>query len=242
MLPFWNRVKRLMEHDLNQAWLCREIGVSKGTLSSWIVNNRIPRADKAVKIANALGVSVPYLVTGSDASDKAERAALVRVVRSAMKERAYVRTPEKREYRMNEQMAVKFIPLFDQAASAGPGTELLDHTEPKEFIPIPEEVIKHYPDETILAVFASGDSMEGANISDGDYIFFAQGKIKGDGIYVLSVQGELLVKRLSFDPILHKLHIYSENPKYPTPTTIDINSEDVRIEGKVVAWTHRHDR
>ncbi len=84
--------------------------------------------------------------------------------------------------------------------------------------------------------------MEGAYIFDGDHVFFAQGELKGDGIYVLSVRGDLLVKRLSFDEVLQQLHIYSENPKYSTPTVIDINNEDVRIEGIVVAWTHKQFR
>lgn len=58
------------------------------------------------------------------------------------------------------------------------------------------------------------------------------------GIYVLAVNGELLVKRLQFDRIFNRLHIISDNTKY-RPVEIPLEGLDnVRILGKVVIWVH----
>jgi len=46
-------------------------GVKKQTIDSYLkTNNCIPKADAAVAIAKALGVSVEYLVTGKDIKQK----------------------------------------------------------------------------------------------------------------------------------------------------------------------------
>lgn len=42
----------------------REIGILHQTVSQWSVKNRMPRADDLLKIANYLGVSMEYLLTG----------------------------------------------------------------------------------------------------------------------------------------------------------------------------------
>ncbi len=66
MIDFWKRVRALYTQDLNQAWLCRKLGVSSGTFSNWITRDSIPKANTAQAIAEALGVSVEYLVTGKE--------------------------------------------------------------------------------------------------------------------------------------------------------------------------------
>lgn len=50
--------------------LSQKSGVRKGTIDNWVgINPTIPRATDAVAVARALGVTVEYLVTGSDAQD-----------------------------------------------------------------------------------------------------------------------------------------------------------------------------
>jgi transcriptional regulator with XRE-family HTH domain len=62
--------------------LYNEIGVATGTMSSWITYDRIPKADVAVKIAKALGVSVEYLVVGDNQDQELEK--------EIVKEKVYV--------------------------------------------------------------------------------------------------------------------------------------------------------
>ncbi len=67
---FWNIVKKEVEkQNTTFEWLYRKTRIPKGTFSSWKNRNIIPRADEAYKIAEALGVSVEYLLTGMDTAE-----------------------------------------------------------------------------------------------------------------------------------------------------------------------------
>ena len=64
---FWKMVKKEVERQHTSfEWLYRKTNISKGTFSSWKNRNTIPRADEALHIAEALNVSVEYLLTGAD--------------------------------------------------------------------------------------------------------------------------------------------------------------------------------
>jgi transcriptional regulator with XRE-family HTH domain len=64
---FWKIVKREVERqETSFEWLYRKTSIPKGTFSSWKSRNLMPRTDAAFKIAEALGVSVEYLLTGVD--------------------------------------------------------------------------------------------------------------------------------------------------------------------------------
>ena len=64
---FWEMVKKEVERQRTSfEWLYRKTNISKGTFSSWKSRNIMPRADEAFLIANALKVSLEYLLTGID--------------------------------------------------------------------------------------------------------------------------------------------------------------------------------
>ena len=66
---FWQRVLDLLSvNNLSKADLSRMTGISTGAISSAIRRGNIPVSDNAVKIAQALGTTVEYLVTGMDRS------------------------------------------------------------------------------------------------------------------------------------------------------------------------------
>ncbi|MGD6731364.1 MAG: hypothetical protein ACPKMZ_09865 [Pleomorphochaeta sp.] len=54
--------------------------------------------------------------------------------------------------------------------------------------------------------------MTGVQLFDGDLVVFIHNLIGGDGIYVIAVDGELLVKRLEFNHFDKKLIRKSKNP------------------------------
>ena len=74
---FWTRVKQQVKaHRYSQKRLADYIEVPVQTLWGWIHYNRIPDAETACCIAEALGVTVEYLVRGNDdinAGDKMEK-------------------------------------------------------------------------------------------------------------------------------------------------------------------------
>ena len=64
---FWKMVKKEVERQRTSfEWLYRKTQIPKGTFSSWKSRNIIPRADETFRIAEALKVSVEYLLTGAD--------------------------------------------------------------------------------------------------------------------------------------------------------------------------------
>ncbi|MBC6720348.1 helix-turn-helix domain-containing protein [Treponema sp. Marseille-Q4130] len=72
-VSFWNRVKQLIKsNNTTQRGLSETIGLSARTLEIKIGRKSAPDVFEAYKIAQALGVSVEYLVTGSD-TNPAER-------------------------------------------------------------------------------------------------------------------------------------------------------------------------
>jgi hypothetical protein len=60
---FWTRFQTLSSKDLP---IIIKTGIKQPTLSSWRVQKKYPRADDAVRIAETLGTTVEYLVTGTD--------------------------------------------------------------------------------------------------------------------------------------------------------------------------------
>ena len=74
MSTFWTKACYLMkEGKIKQVELARAVGCSKGTVFAWIKRDTLPQADYALKIADRLGVSVRYLVTGEDEGELSPR-------------------------------------------------------------------------------------------------------------------------------------------------------------------------
>lgn len=130
------------------------------------------------------------------------------------------------------------VPMLDLRLSAGMGDEWGLGSPTGESIYVPKRVARRYPSNSVfVGALVDGDSME-PTLHDGEPVVFVKGFVKGDGIYVLAVNGELFVKRLEFNRILNRLRIISDNPKYP-PTELGMDAlEGVRILGKVVIWVH----
>jgi transcriptional regulator with XRE-family HTH domain len=67
MQPFYKRVHvRLIELDRKRPWLLKQAGIKPSTWNSWEKFGRIPPADRALVIADTLGVSVEFLVDGRE--------------------------------------------------------------------------------------------------------------------------------------------------------------------------------
>jgi transcriptional regulator with XRE-family HTH domain len=64
---FYKRVHvRLIELERKQSWLLEQTGIRPSTWGSWVKYGRIPPADRALAIADALGVSMEFLVAGRE--------------------------------------------------------------------------------------------------------------------------------------------------------------------------------
>lgn len=137
----------------------------------------------------------------------------------------------------NKETGILTIPFISQKLSAGFGEEELpEECLTVKTIDVLSSMIKGSVDKgSLVCAEAKGDSMIGANIFSGDFVIFSRGLISGEGIYVIVLYDEVMVKRISFDAPEATLTIISENDKYPVKT---VNAENVRILGKVVGWIH----
>ncbi len=69
MSDFWKRVEEELDYlGKNRTYLARKCGFSLTNIGKGIKLGSIPSADTAVKIAQVLGVSVEYLVNGTNKS------------------------------------------------------------------------------------------------------------------------------------------------------------------------------
>ena len=67
MEKFYKRVHfKLVELERKRSWLLEQTDIKPSTWSSWEKFGRIPPADRALAVADALGVSVEYLVAGRE--------------------------------------------------------------------------------------------------------------------------------------------------------------------------------
>lgn len=69
-MDFWERLDAAIDaRGTSRKAIAQDLDFTVGNFASWKSRQNYPTADVVVKIARALGVSVEYLVTGSDASD-----------------------------------------------------------------------------------------------------------------------------------------------------------------------------
>lgn len=129
------------------------------------------------------------------------------------------------------------IPFLSQKLSAGPGEDFLsDDCLEVRTIDVLACMLHGVTDRSkLVASEVRGDSMTGAHILSGDIVVFQRGLVVGEGIYVITLGGDVLVKRIAFNRATSKVTIISANPDYP-PQTVD--SDIVTILGKVVGWIH----
>ncbi len=128
------------------------------------------------------------------------------------------------------------IPFISQKLSAGMGIEHLSDADMEvEKIDILASMAKGLDKSTLVAAKVKGDSMIDANINSGDIAIFSRGLINGEGIYVINYFGDVLIKRITFDPKKNEVSIISANKNYPVKIA---DANDVLVLGKVIGWFH----
>ena len=84
---------------------------------------------------------------------------------------------------------------------------------------------------------ASGDSMIGARIHDGDIVFIRQQSSVNNGeIAAVLIDDEATLKRIYYDPDNSTISLFAENPAYKTLRFHGAELDKIRILGKAVAF------
>ncbi|MCZ8147580.1 MAG: helix-turn-helix transcriptional regulator [Roseomonas sp.] len=133
------------------------------------------------------------------------------------------------------------LPVYDTAASAGPGVEAED-AAPVYRLAFRADWLRRVTraDLSQLAVITvDGDSME-PTLRQGDNVLvdLSQNRPgRKDGIYVLRTEGGLQVKRVAVHPITGRVTIISDNREY-YPSFTDLAPEGIAVLGRVI-WLGR---
>ena len=177
------------------------------------LNGSIPGIDKALRIAEANGVSVQWLITGN--------------------ENMVQETPAKHDTGFLEDFAL--IPGYSIQVSAGHGALNLDQLEPSRHLAFRRKWLKFrgFTEKDLVIVWAKGDSME-PTINNNDTLVVHTGRTRPhDGhIYIFRREDELFVKRYQSVPSAWRL--ISDNPMYDN---VDIKKEEqhqFEVIGQVV--------
>ncbi len=84
---------------------------------------------------------------------------------------------------------------------------------------------------------ASGDSMIGARIHDGDIVFIKQQPIVDNGqIAAVLIGNEATLKRFYYDQASDTVQLMAENPSYAPIVKMKSDLNDIRILGRAIAF------
>lgn len=151
---------------------------------------------------------------------------------------------EPMEIKDPEISGMVYIPVFCQSAAAGSGQPDTQLVETDGVMPVVYELFGAHNPRFCGICRVVGDSMTDIALSNGDWVIFDRSDSKGDGIFVISMFGEVRVKRLQYRLADRKIVISSENSRrYPEPEVVGadvVERGDLVIHGRVFSWMHKH--
>lgn len=67
MLPFWTRVEgELRKLGEKRPWLAKQTNIPISTVNTWCTDGKLPELERAKRIADTIGVTLDYLLTGEE--------------------------------------------------------------------------------------------------------------------------------------------------------------------------------
>lgn len=207
---FRTRLSQILQKFGSVASLARALGVSDNAIYKWMAGGGEPSVANLVALARAGGVSVEWLATGRDPRGAAGAA------------------------KSNLRDDYVFVPRHQARLRAGRGTAHIRSEQVVDYIAFKAGWIRRelkVDPRNLLLVEAIGDSMT-PTIKDSDLMLVDLGepRFRQDGIYVIRLGDDLVVRRIQRAPN-RKFMIRSDNPAYES---IVVSSEDAGIVGRVI--------
>jgi putative repressor protein len=215
------RLAFLWKDEARQAKIAADIDMTIAGFSRIWNEGGLPKSETLKKIKQLKGCSIDWLLTGEGSpfpDSEAPKATATDTLGNPVDIDEFV-----------------FVPRYDIQAAAGHG-QLVGDEQPIFAMAFRRYWIENYVTRDIknLSVISvKGDSMEGV-LNDGDTILINHGQTTPrDGLYVLRLNENLLVKRLQLIPG-GIVNVISANEAYPT-FEIDLKNptDDVAIIGRV---------
>jgi len=221
MDTFKDRLAFLWKDEARQAKIAADIDMTIAGFSRIWNEGGLPKSETLKKIKQLKGCSIDWLLTGEGSpfpDSEAPKATATDTLGNPVDIDEFV-----------------FIPRYDIQAAAGHG-RLAGNEKPMFAMAFRRDWIENYvtrSTKNLSVISVKGDSMEGV-LNDGDSILINHGETTPrDGLYVLRINENLLVKRLQVMPG-GIINVISANDAYPT-FEIDLNhlTDDVAIIGRV---------
>ncbi|HGL9597856.1 TPA: helix-turn-helix transcriptional regulator [Neisseria gonorrhoeae] len=221
METFKDRLVFLWKSEARQAKIASDIEMTIAGFGRIWNEGGLPKSETLKKIKQLKGCSIDWLLTGegNPFPDEAPKKSL-----------AYDTLGN--EVDTDEFV---FVPRYDIRAAAGYG-QFVGHEKPVFTMAFRRHWIENYvtrDTKNLSVISVKGDSMEGV-LNDGDSILVNHGEnTPRDGLYVLRINENLLVKRLQIVPG-GITNVISANEAYPA-FEINLNdlTDDVEIIGRV---------
>lgn len=208
------------------------IGMTDISLHRLFKENRLPKADSLLNIHNKTGCDLKWLMTGEGSSLPNGPTKREIDAESANIQAHTVTDTQGNRVSLDDFV---FIPRYDLCASAGNGfnadEEQMMHTVAFRKFWVTNYINAKPSDLSCISV--KGDSMEGV-LNDKDLILVNHAKNSpGNGLYVLRMGSDLIVKRTQTMPG-SKLLVTSANEAYASfEIDFSLLEDDISIIGKV---------
>ncbi|UXZ55794.1 helix-turn-helix transcriptional regulator [Halomonas sp. 7T] len=213
---FVDRLRELTSIEGSANALARKAGISQGGLQRYLKGGE-PTRKVLIKLADAMGVDLLWLMTGEGSKGTARRD--VELV---------TEVPGMEDY--------AFVPLYDAQCSAGDGAwnencRVLTHISFTRYSLRKQGLT---PDH-LSAIRIDGDSMEPV-LHSGDTVLIDHTRttIEGEGIYILRLDGHLYAKRLQRQ--FNGISIISANKEYDKVLVPQDQLHELDIIGRAV-WS-----
>ncbi|TSK07926.1 MAG: helix-turn-helix transcriptional regulator [Geobacter sp.] len=225
---FGERVKEVIRLVGSAEKLARLTGVSARGIGHYAAGTSDPTRTKIVTLSEAAGVNVLWLATGEGPKMKVEVSNKL-----ALKDVAFF------EDRTAPEEYVK-VPRYDVSASAGPGV-INTSEQVVDYLQFKPDWIKNVlgvSAQNLALISVKGDSMV-PTLSDGDVLLVdtTDRHFQTNAIYVLQLEGSLLVKRIQ-RKIDGTVVIKSDNKAYEPETVRGDIADQLHVVGRV-AWYGR---
>lgn len=221
METFKDRLVFLWKSEARQAKIASDIEMTIAGFGRIWNEGGLPKSETLKKIKKLKGCSIDWLLTGEGEpfpGAKPEKPAACDTLGNEVDTDEFV-----------------FVPRYDIRAAAGYG-QFVDHEEPVFTMAFRRHWIENYVTrdvKNLSVISVKGDSMEGV-LNDGDSILVNHSEnTPKDGLYVLRINENLLVKRLQIVPG-GIINVISANEAYHA-FEINLNhpADDVEIIGRV---------
>ena len=188
-ISFSNRLNEI-NGELSGRRFAEKCGISQSVMGKYLNGTSSPTLESLIKISQATGVNIDWLAGAENVSF------------------------EKAKYLSSSDFET--IPMYSAEASAGCGCFHHDDLIIGEHLILIEDLNRlGLKKENTCAIRAKGDSML-PTLMDGDLLVVDTQEQIGvyDGVYAISLDNQLLVKRLRYDMATQGYHIISDNPDH----------------------------